>query len=491
MPRKINAVSAFGTHLTHERILRRFIEDNHLSYQGLQTEVGEVDGSKTWLTKILHEGLEPPLVSVRTSPWLHRITANEKARHETVLRLWQDWVRAELADSGRFLRYTHAPVEIVYDLIGLGALNYDAVAPTSKYPGDKAPDGEGMEEGRDVIQTDLDAQNELYETKGGHWRFGWRHGGSAFNTSALLAEANLGLRLGFLGMSEAPHEDWPIEQTHHDFLTRRGVDHLRLQDPCAEVDITEVSSGEYGGWCLTYPTTLHDNTVRFMSTWPGANAELGLCIYKNFWELLQLLRSASWIHLSSVYDLHTAEAVADLITALTRTNSDTKISFDPGTKWAEGGQFHEACSKILDCANLVFATRDEIQLLADAYGNDPVGPPDNLPSSVLRRMSPRGALIVLKQRGWTQIYRIGESEPTEVRGKGLQPNEDDTGAGDAFAAGYLAGVLADCKAEYGADLGMRLAALKIKSGVGTNHPTIARRLHVRIRGRKYPGPPSG
>lgn len=144
-----------------------------------------------------------------------------------------------------------------------------------------------------------------------------------------------------------------------------------------------------------------------------------------------LLRDASLIHLSGI-TAALSQDCADLSRAILRTERKGRIiSFDVNWRpalWA--GQDPSILAELANLADVVLMGRDEAEL---AFGTDD--------ESLLRCLLPDPAVLVIKNAevSAVAVYRDGDRvEVPALRVEVVEP----IGAGDAFAAGYLSGMIA-------------------------------------------------
>lgn len=245
-------------------------------------------------------------------------------------------------------------------------------------------------------------------------------GGSAANTICGLAR--LGLRCGFIG---AVGEDEPGKRLTA-ALAGVGVDASRVR---AKPNLPTGSV-----LCLSDPAA----AGRSMYVSPGANAALSL-------EDIDLgyLGSARMLHMSSFVHDAQLELQKSIVTHLGRL---VQVSFAPGTLYVSRGL--EQIGAIIGRTSVLFVNEDELRRLT---GKDTRGGAE--------RCLGEGCRMVVVTSGKGRIrLSAGEEEPAvcyiRFRGRAHGDGEcvvppsrvpaqvvDTTGAGDAFAAGFLYGLV--------------------------------------------------
>jgi ribokinase len=224
-------------------------------------------------------------------------------------------------------------------------------------------------------------------------------GGSAANTIAALAR--LGIKTGFIGRvgDDADGAYLRFE------MAKEGVDTRGI----------EVARGRTGSAIVL----VDPGGERSMYVHPGVNDALSLTP-----ENLSYVKSAKCLHLSSFV----GETVIDVQREIL-DRSKAEISFAPGMLYVRRGL--DRLSGIISNARVVFLNRDEIEILTGSGYRKGAG-----------ELNEIGAEIVVVTLGGDGCY-IRTSD-AEVSIPGLAARVvDTTGAGDAFCAGFLYGLLVD------------------------------------------------
>ena len=309
------------------------------------------------------------------------------------------------------------------------------------------------------------------------------HGGATFNTFRILATSDLGFRLGLVGVSGSAPRGSRLKSHGEVCRTPLGiaVSFVRQLDSSA-------------GRCLSVVCAEGDQVQRKMLTWPGANEELYGHLVNNFWEIVDYLASARVVVASSLLDRRSPDVLADILEQVVLAAPDITICFDPGDAWAS--ERRDAVRRILDVSTLLFATEEELVKLAVNYAdakNPEAPPPSEFTADepdhartvlgLMRADRPQGpsTVIVVKHRGATSQYRRNGA-PLHTDLPELAPTvEDDTGAGDAFAAGYLAVLLSGSTDwRLAAELGMLLARAKLAVIGPPSAADIRREVHAAL-----------
>ena len=307
------------------------------------------------------------------------------------------------------------------EVVGLGALNADNICKVKRI----LDDGEAAAEEANTFP-----------------------GGSAANT--IYGLAKLGLKTGFIG---AVGDDAAGSLILDDFNSV-GVDTSQIS----------VKNGQASGSTICLSA---NDGKRSIYVNPGANSLLqGNDIN------LDYINNASLVHISSFAKPGQLELVKEVIAGIKPV---VKISFSPGELYASMGL--EALSTVLKKTHLLFANRSEIETLS---GKDIM----------------TGAEMCIEKGCHTVIVTMGKGEIIGNDGQKtaicyirdadseyvIEPSSNDdinivdsTGAGDAFAAGFLYGWLKGKKTRECALLGEIVAGFSMeKLGARQGLPTPAR-----------------
>ena len=157
--------------------------------------------------------------------------------------------------------------------------------------------------------------------------------------------------------------------------------------------------------------------------------------------------STQYLHLTSFVGPGTLRLQNKLARRLYGT---ALISLDPGELYARRGR--ESIEDLLDCTDILMVTERELGLL----GGDPASYPDWGPPLILIKRGAQGARMVTP----VGIYDFPADTPARL--------VDTLGAGDVFAAGFLAGRLNGLNLPNAMRLAVRAAAHSL-AGAGREH----------------------
>jgi len=224
-------------------------------------------------------------------------------------------------------------------------------------------------------------------------------GGSAANTIAALAR--LGIKTGFIGRVGDDADGAYLRSE----MAKEGVDTQGI----------EVARGRTGSAIVL----VDPGGERSMYVHPGVNDALSFTLGN-----LSYVKSARCLHLSSFVD----ETIIDVQSEIL-DRSKAEISFAPGMLYARRGL--DALRGTISKTRVVFLNRDEIEMLTGSGYREGAG-----------ELNEVGAEIVAVTLGGDGCYiRTSDAEVSVLSFAARVV--DTTGAGDAFCAGFLYGLLND------------------------------------------------
>lgn len=224
-------------------------------------------------------------------------------------------------------------------------------------------------------------------------------GGSAANTAVGLAR--LGIKTGYLGKVSDDREGKLLIK---DFKKEKVDTHGTI-----------ISRGERTGTVIGFVDT---NGERALYAGPGANDSL------SFEEIdPEYVNGAKFLHLTSFGGKKPFEAQKRLVETL----SGTRVSLDPGEFYSRLGL--EALRPIIKKCFILFPNGKEVQLLTKKGYKDG--------ASLLMK---EGANIIAVKLGGEGCY-VTDGKESHLIGSYEKKLVDTTGAGDAFCAGFLYGLI--------------------------------------------------
>lgn len=271
-----------------------------------------------------------------------------------------------------------------------------------------------------------------------------RPGGSAANT--IFGLAKLGVKTGCVG---AVGMDEFGKQLIGDFKTA-AVDVSQIKVKKMETGSTICLSDRLGRRAI------------YIS--PGANSLLNAKDID-----IDYLNQAKLIHMTSFVDDRQLKLQLDMVK---RLKDPVKISFSPGMLYAAKGL--KALMPVLERTQIFFANRDEIEKLTGRYFK--AGARELVKSGCRIVVVTLGKGLAKVEVGLVTAYICDGEKEYDIESERLSPKSrlETTGAGDAFAAGFLFGFLKGKSVEECGLLGDTMAGFVIrKAGARAGLPTVA------------------
>jgi ribokinase len=266
-------------------------------------------------------------------------------------------------------------------------------------------------------------------------------GGSAANT--IYGLGRLGINAGFCGAVGGDDEGKILL----DDFTKTGVDTSRIKVKGKSRTGQAIGLSAKGG-------------ERSLYILPGANNLL------NFEDIdLSYINGADVLHLSSFADERQFNMSLELVEKLDKS---VKLSFAPGVIYTAKGL--KALAPFLRRSHILFINKGEIEQLT---GNDVIEGAGKCLETGCRIVT-----VTLGKGAWlkntTAIGYIRDAENEYLIGpKGTGPRTDTTGAGDAFACGFLYGLVSNKGLEECGRLGDIVAQFSIsQTGAREGLPTL-------------------
>lgn len=319
------------------------------------------------------------------------------------------------------------------DVIGFGALNVDLIYdvpreafsllarfdPSSPFQSWESSSGsakKGLEPGGEIFG-DPEALAPILSLLNRIGRHRSRSGGgSAANT--ILALSRMGFDVGYVGKVGCDE--------HGTFLI----------ESLEGVNTDGIVQGDRSGLCLIL---LDEEGERSNLVFPNANDTLTYDEVE-----LSYIQDTKFLHFTSFVGERPFEAQIKVAQNLP---PEIRLSFDPGELYARRGL--EQLLPILKNTYILFATDREIQLIMDSpYRGGAKQLLDTGPHIAVCKLGAKGSYVVSSDCEW----EIPAQETQVV---------DKTGAGDVYAAGFLAGLLLERPIAECAHLATEAAALSI------------------------------
>lgn len=176
---------------------------------------------------------------------------------------------------------------------------------------------------------------------------------------------------------------------------------------------------------------------------PGANGQLLDKIKQNGEDkFVDFLSSAKWIHLSSLSDINQFKAICDYLEKAKEKNPFLTISVDPGYEYTK--KQIEVLQRIFPISDFVFLNKTELSNISFNLGLSTKDKLNILGQEMLN-VSLAPQVLIVKNKNKSLLLNLIDGAPfvrTYYHKKLLGIRIlNDTGAGDAFAGGFIAGML--------------------------------------------------
>ncbi len=311
------------------------------------------------------------------------------------------------------------------DVVGIGALNLDFILPKTQYleltQRDSFQISEMFEDGKEqpVSMSHID---EAIQTIGRNYLV-QRLGGSAFNTILSMSYLNERFKLGYIGVAGQTGKEG-----QNSFI-KTFSDHKIDKKYVHEVE-------KRSGVCVS----IIKERERSLITYPGVNTLAGSYISQNYEEILDYLSNTKLVHVTSFYDNQTPKILARLLTEAKAKHPLLEISFDPGYYWCNNIEQIPVVKTINSITDYLMLNYKEFQDLG-RYANDN---DVSLAKKIYNSYKVKKMLIILKKYGLIKLfmnYNKLTNRKYDVDLLPINQIEDDTGAGDVFAAGFITSLL--------------------------------------------------
>jgi ribokinase len=286
---------------------------------------------------------------------------------------------------------------VMKDVIGIGALNLDLMYEVASLA-DLRKGGWHLHAGQETSLAPGEFKRLLKAVEDqGALRFR-SAGGSAANT--IVALSRMGFKTGYVGRAGADAEGTFI------LSEMEGV------------DLAQVRREGASGVCLVVLDSRRD---RALVVQPNANDDLAFADLA-----IPYLSDSRYLHLSAFVGDTPFDAQKRLMAVLP---PQAKVSLDPGELYARRGR--AAILPLIERSSILFATAHEICFLMGAADY----------KAGCREITSLGPEMVVCKRGEEGAYLFSCEGEAEFHPQGKAEVIDNTGAGDVFNAGFLAGLL--------------------------------------------------
>ncbi len=324
------------------------------------------------------------------------------------------------------------------DIIAIGAINYDCIFFCDKVYriGDTGEHGQ-VQETFGYTREDICRQIALLQDKA---ESRISVGGSSFNSLRTAREIDKKIQLGFVGVCGTPHETEISlgfdPDPHNTFTFLDNSDWLFFDEEAPGLSCVQVmkADGNRGDIAIV----------------PGANNLLKDKIIEKEQQMgegsfARYLSRSKWIHISSLADFDAFLFIVEHLKKAKEMNPLLQISFDPGYLYTK--EYKQQLREMIDLTDFLFLSQSEFDNLTEKSAHP--GWKDKALIEELYKFSgdsPR-RVIVIKDKANNVLYRYRNNRVKRLKFRHEQLSDskilNDTGAGDAFAGGFITGNISE------------------------------------------------
>lgn len=188
---------------------------------------------------------------------------------------------------------------------------------------------------------------------------------------------------------------------------------------------------------------LYKKQRQFIHIYTGANEYLLNSINKKGEsEFISYLASAKWIHMTSLKNTNQFKRIAEYIKIAKDINHNLKVSLDPGYDYTKN--HWDIVKSVMSIADYVFLSKSEFsnicvnigltkKVKAEILGTELINCGANPQIIIIKDKNCNVLLNLINNKPFTRTYYHKKLTFTQIL--------NDTGAGDVFAGGFIAGML--------------------------------------------------
>lgn len=326
------------------------------------------------------------------------------------------------------------------DVICIGAINYDYMFHCTGL--DLIVNGKSGDE--NLSNPISDVEDDILELVQKNKEYTTQIGGSAFITLKVIKHILHGLKVAYTGVCGTPN----------DFDLRYGKSN-NVEQELAHLDNRDWLFTTKDRYEDIYHRTIAKSIVRLynhsrncIKIAPCANNTLLDRIQeqenRTGQSFAEYLSQARWIHLSSLSDFTQFEAIMQYVIRAKELNPSLKVSMDPGSEYTS--VWRERLQPLINYADFIFLNKSEKRNLGlQARSARPLY--QNLCDyfTAVNPSPERTLIIKYDDRHELLHFENGKACIRTVRHQKLYQYQmnNDTGAGDSFAGGFISGMLDD------------------------------------------------
>lgn len=320
------------------------------------------------------------------------------------------------------------------DVIGIGAINFDFIF-SSKHS-DINVKGKRIDDGEEIFVKEHVFKDHLLRVEHDSELSQTQIGGSALLAIKTIKDMCSNLRTAYVGVcgnipENAKKYDFPKTEEDLDSHISSFVD---------DTSWLFTQTDDTVGCSLV---KLYKQQRQFINIYTGANNSLLNKIQeKGEKEFVAFLASAKWIHMTSLKDVYQFKCIADLVNKAKLVNPQLKVSIDPGYDYTKS--HWKTLKTILPIVDYVFLSKNEFYNISLHNGLGKRSKVIELGKELIN-CNANPQIIIIKGKSCNILLSLINSDPfvRTYHHKKLAFTRilNDTGAGDAFAGGFIAGML--------------------------------------------------
>ena len=348
------------------------------------------------------------------------------------------------------------------DIIGIGAINFDYMFHCKKTDTNNYVPDSGRE---DIGTPDIEVENEIVELYRNGKEPITQIGGSALLALKAIHAVDKSLSISYVGvcgqLSEFDKRYGNISDLKSEF------DFLDNQEWLFYTNDTTPVEKRYIGKSVV---RLHRHVRDHIKISKGANELIIEAIEeketRNKVSFVDFLSQARWIHISSLSTFEQFEQIMSYVIKAKEKNRFLKISIDPGFQYTNEKKFE--LQKYLKISDYVFLSNREYENLIinkDMADNDKY---IKLATYFNDAVNVNTKVFVVKHKSWHELIDFVNGVPYVFFHRKINCFQifNDTGAGDCFAGGFIAGLLSDrliAQQPAAVDLGVLAAKTRMRT----------------------------
>lgn len=333
------------------------------------------------------------------------------------------------------------------DIIGIGSLNLDFTITAEKF---KALQPEKVRAAMQKLEfgaerlVSLDDLEHIISLLGPD-SFQTTLGGSAFNTIHAIAALHSGIKTGYVGVAG---------RTYNSNLNFESFMHsLSIDDKYVDICTNQN--------CGISISVNHDGMRSFLY-YPGCNDAIAEFLRRGYSNIRLYLENARILHITQFSNDKATTILSDMIQEVRKHTPSVIISCDPGYCWIKN--MTPALRGILRTADFLFLNALEFDLLE---GCDPLSDLEKA-DRIYKHFDLQKTQIIAKKESQINLYHHSNHKTVEkcfdIHVISKEHIIDATGAGDAFAAGFLtAQILGGKSMSEAIELGIRFMRAKLST----------------------------